>query len=161
MRRVNNAEAFAQLKDAMSSKGIRGAVEYLNSLTSQRFTSLYRFDGDMLHNLYFYDRENPIAERCDDIPVLASYCVFVRDRKENFEVHDSRNDERVAHHPKRQEVLSYCGVPLTHEGKMFGTICHFGFLPGRVSEEDVELMEYMAQLLQAKVKELHVASTTR
>jgi GAF domain-containing protein len=64
-------------------------------------------------------------------------------------VQDAERDERVRNHPKQATVRSYCGVPLLdRNGKMFGSICHFDFKPGRISDRDVELLEYMARLLQ-------------
>jgi hypothetical protein len=34
---------------------------------------------------------------------------------------------------------------------MFGSICHFDFGPGNITEQEVELLEYMAQLLQHRI----------
>ncbi len=148
-------EALRNLKAAFTQGGVRGAVAFLNSLTHQRFTSLYRFDGPTLRNITFFDRENPDVDSCEDIPVEASYCVFVRDLSAAFTVSDAKRDERVANHPKRAVVQSYCGVPLLdRDGKMFGSICHFDFTPGQISDRDVELLEYMARLLQPEYRRL-------
>ncbi len=103
----------------------------------------------MLRSITFYDREAPELEKCEDIPIMASYCVFVRDSGKRFKITEALNDMRVQGHPKQKTVQSYCGVPLLdRSGKMFGTICHFDFKPSSVSEIDVELMEYMAKLLE-------------
>lgn len=140
---------LAELKVAFAQEGVRGAIMLLNSLTPHRFTSLYRFDDVTLRNVTFFDRENPTVESCEDIPVEASYCVFVRDLAAKFLIEHAERDERVNNHPKQAVVQCYCGVPLLNsEGKMFGTICHFDFKPGRITERDVELLEYMARLLQ-------------
>ncbi|MBA2690795.1 MAG: GAF domain-containing protein [Burkholderiales bacterium] len=148
MNRIPNSDAISNLKRILANDGVRAAVVYLNSLTRHRFTSLYRFDGETLHNLIFYDRENPEIQNCSDIPVLASYCVFVRESRATFATHDAQQDERVGNHPKRKTVQAYCGVPLLdQDGKMFGTICHFDFKPGRIADVDVEFLECMAPLL--------------
>lgn len=145
-------EAFVALKAAFASKGVRGAVEFLNSLTFHRFTSLYQFDAGTLRNITFFDRENPNVETCDEIPVEASYCVFVRDSGAQFSIEDSATDERVRNHPKRQTVRSYCGVPLLDSrNRMIGSICHFDLEPGHTTDRDVELLEYMARLLQPQL----------
>jgi GAF domain-containing protein len=149
MSRIHNSEAITNLKMILANDGVRAAIAYLNSLTNQHFTSLYRFDGETLHNLIFFDREHPEIQNYSDTPVLESYCVFVRDSEALFATHDAQQDERVHNHPKQKTVQSYCGVPLLdQDGKMFGTICHFDFPPGRIADVDVELLEYMAQLLQ-------------
>ncbi len=149
---MTDDESLRQLSAAYADGGVRGAVAFLNSLTPHRFTSLYRFDGPTLRSVTFFDRENPDVESCEDVPVEASYCVFVRDAAASFRIEDAAGDERVRNHPKRDTVRRYCGVPLLdQDGQMFGSICHFDFKPGRVADRDVELLEQMARLLQHRV----------
>ena len=107
-----------------------------------------RFDRDMLRTLTFYDRANPTAIPPDDIPVEASYCVYVRDSGRPFHVENSLSDMRVELHPKRLEIQSYVGVPLEDDnGLPVGTLCHFDFHPVPIPEETVRLMEDFAKLL--------------
>lgn len=149
---MSKADYLRQLKVILREQDVRAAMIFLNGLTEHRFTALYRFDKETLKNLYFFDRENPAQESTPDIPVMASYCVFVRDRHTSFATSDSLQDARVAGHPKRPEVQSYCGVPLRDtNGEMFGTICHFDFRPLPISDENVELMEAMAPLIKRSV----------
>ena len=83
------------------------------------------------------------------IPVLASYCVYVRERRAPFRVDDSGADERVNGHPKRDSIRAYCGVPLIdRSGRMFGTVCHFDPQPRTISDRSVALMQALAPLLQ-------------
>lgn len=152
MNRNSNEQVLPELKKVFAEAGPRAAIAFLNSLTGHRFTSLYRFDGGMLRNITFYDRENPDIGNCEDIPVMASYCVFVRDSGAKFMIAEAQYDDRVKGHPKQSTVQSYCGVPLLNrEGKLFGTICHFDFKPGRIADLDIELLEYMGTLLQAQL----------
>lgn len=138
-----------KLKHLVKGGGVREALKYLNGLTTHRFSAIYRFDDKMLQNLVLFDRENPGMESMPDIPVLASYCVFVRDSARRFCVENSILDERVEGHPKRLEVIAYCGVPLMDRyGKMFGTICHFDVVPRPTQTRDIELMEEMSKLLE-------------
>jgi GAF domain-containing protein len=138
-----------QLRTLLAGGDVRAALAFLNGRTEHRFTSLYRFDDATLRNIHFFDRENPQQTSVEDIPVLASYCVFVRDSRSAFDIDDSLEDERVAGHPKQAEIRSYCGVPLLDElGRMFGTICHFDFEPRPISDENVALMEAVAPQLQ-------------
>jgi len=149
---ISNKSALNELKYVFSTKGTRCAIAYLNSLTDHRFTSLYRFDGDTLRSVIFYDRQHPEMLTCEDIPVMASYCVFVRDSGAMFTTHEATRDVRLANHPKQHIVQAYCGVPLLDQnGKMFGTICHFDFQPRSTADVDVELLEYMAHLLQNEI----------
>ncbi len=145
---MSTADHLREMRAICDRDGIRGVLIYLNGLSHHRFTALYRFDLDQLKNVYFFDRERPEVETCPDIPIMASYCVFVRDSGNMFVTLDSLEDERVTNHPKRLEVRSYCGVPLVGEdGRAFGTICHFDSQPLSISDENVELMEGVADLL--------------
>ncbi len=128
---------------------VREALIYLNGQSGHRFTSLYLFDGEALHSVEFYDRERPELTRTDDIPIMASYCVFVRDSGGVFHTPDSLADARLAGHPKRPQVRSYCGVPLVDDvGRVFGSVCHFDFSPLPINPVDVELLEALAPALQ-------------
>ncbi len=141
-------EALRSLEALLTRRGVRALLVFLNGLTAHRFTALFRFDGETLNNAYFYDRDDPRADSCPDIPVSASYCVYVRDTRSTFVTNDSLDDARVRDHPKRNEVRAYCGVPLVDEdGIVFGSICHFDFRPVSISQANVELMEAVAPLL--------------
>jgi len=143
-----------ELRTKLIKDGPRASLVYLNNLTEHRFTAMYRFDrdvqeGDILHALFFYDRENPEANESEDVPIMAAYCMFVRDRCEPFVTENSLGDTRTTGHPKRREIRSYCGVPLlTGDGQMLGTVCHFDFEPRVVSEECITLMQALAGMLQ-------------
>lgn len=146
---LTSRQAIEHTRTLLAAGAVRDAVIVLNRQTDHRFTALYRFEGDVLHNVILYDREDPAQTTTPDIPVMASYCVFVRDREETFGVADSRADDRVAGHPKRQQIRSYCGVPLLDDtGRMFGSICHFDFEPRAISDEAIETMEALAPALQ-------------
>lgn len=148
MARISNSQAVAEIKKILRNEGVRAALIFVNHLTEHRFSALYQFQNDALRNLYFYDREYPDIESTDEIPVTASYCVFLRDSGLLFHTSDALRDERVRTHPKREQLQSYCGVPvLDSEGKLFGSVCHFDIKPRVIADEDVDLMEAVALLL--------------
>jgi len=140
--------ALPRIKDLVSHGQVREALMLMNSLTEHRFTALYRFDRETLRNMYFFDRQNPAVESTDAIPVLASYCVYVRDSGRMFETTHAREDERTVGHDKREKLQAYCGVPLVGEdGRSFGSVCHFDFDPRGISAENLQLMEAFADLI--------------
>ena len=146
---METSDALRQMKLILKDKGVRELLIFLNRLTAHRFTALYRFNDETLENLYFFDRQHPEMLSTPEIPVLASYCVFVRNSGRTFATSDSLSDDRVSGHPKQQEVQSYCGVPLVNDdGVMFGTICHFDFQPIAITDDNVTLMEAVAPMLQ-------------
>jgi hypothetical protein len=83
------AKNLHEMKAIQEHSGIRAVLIHLNGLTDHRFTALYRFDEDSLHNLFFFDRQQPEIVSCPEIPVLASYCVFVRSSGQTFVTPDS------------------------------------------------------------------------
>ncbi len=140
--------AVERVRALLRDNDLRGAVILLNSLTPHRFTSLFRFDGETLRSVVFFDRENPTQQSVEAIPVAASYCVFVRAGRDTFVVPDSGTDARVAGHPKQPVFRSYCGVPLMGaDGRMFGTVCHFDFAPQPEDPRTVDLLESIAPYL--------------
>ena len=144
-----------ELRAIKKRDGIRSMLVHLNSLTEFRFTALYRFNDESLQNVFFFDRERPEVSSCPTIPIMASYCVFVKNGKTTFKSCDSHQDARLNGHSKQMEVRPYCGVPLVGEdGKMFGTVCHFDFRALPISDENVSLMERIAEMLQPDVKTL-------
>jgi GAF domain-containing protein len=146
---MGNEQALAELKLILRTKGPSAALVFLNGLTNHRYSALYQFAGDSLRNLYFFDRENPEIEDQEEIPVTASYCVFVRNSGDVFHTSDALRDERVREHPKREQLRAYCGVPvLDQNGKLFGSICHFNVAPAVILDVDVTLMEAAGRLLQ-------------
>jgi GAF domain-containing protein len=142
-------QALLQLRALVETQGVRAGLAYLTSLTGHRFTALYRFDRETLHNVVFFDRENPAVTTAESIPVLASYCVFVRDSDACFHTRHAAIDDRVGDHPKRHVLQAYCGVPLRDGfGNLLGTLCHFDFHPTGITRDNLELMEAVAPMLQ-------------
>lgn len=134
--------------EALAEGGVRGALRFLNSRTRHRFTSVYRFDGRVLRNLHLYDRENPGIAPAPEASLDESYCSIVSDTAAPFVTCDSLGDARVHNHPKREAVLSYCGVPLVRADRtLFGTLCHFDFVPRNISQDEVKLLEAVAPRL--------------
>jgi len=141
-------------RELLETRGVRAALQFLNSISTHRFTAIFWFEGNTLRNLHLIDRENPKIERCPDLPVLDSYCVYVRNTAKPFVIDDSLHDDRVQGHPKQKVVQSYCGIPLIDEnGELFGTICHFDFKPIPFTEEEAFLLDEVAPLLIKAIRE--------
>ncbi len=78
----------------------------------------------------------------------ASYCALVRTAGAPFAVSDALADPRVATHPKRATLRSYCGVPIFREdGSLFGTLCHYDEQPQLEDGATVSAMQRIALLL--------------
>lgn len=139
----------AELRRIYAQGGLRPAMEFVNRQGGHRFSAVLKFDAGMLKSLCLVDRENPGAERWEEIPVEASYCVFVRDSGRAVRINDSLSDARAVGHPKRQTVRAYYGHPLVDErGAVFGTICHFDVVPRDAHPDPEGLMGVLGDLLQ-------------
>ena len=138
-------EACAQRKD------MRGALALLNSTGPFRFTSVLRIDGERLVSVWTYDRQGPDADEFPvDATVGASYCALVQQTREPVTVTDASQDPRLEGHPKRHEVLSYCGVPLFgSDGALYGTLCHYDVLSRVIVGSTQKRLEAAAQILRA------------
>src|SRR5688572_17228572 len=95
-----NSRYLQELKTVLVRDGVRAALIYMNHRASHRFSAIFRFDNETLRSMYFYDRLNPEQDTTDELPVEASYCVFIRRTGNPFSVDASLEDERVADHPK-------------------------------------------------------------
>jgi len=56
---MTQTDFSSQLKAVLADQGIESAIALLNSRTDCRFTSMFRFDGELLRPLTFYDRTDP------------------------------------------------------------------------------------------------------
>lgn len=145
---ITQQKTVNTFQELLKTAGVHAALQFLNSTSQYRFTSVFRFEGELLRNLYLIDRENPRIERCPDSLVSESYCVFVRKTAKPFLLNDSLQDDRVEGHPKQKAVQSYCGIPLLDEnGKLFGTICHFDLKPISFTQAEVCLIDEIAPFL--------------
>lgn len=137
-----------QLSTLLQNGNAREAVALLNSLTDFRFTSLFRYDGDWLRFVAFHDRCNPEQDRAQDLPVVASYCQLVRETQRPVEIRDSLDDARVAGHPKRPIVRSYCSAPIFGaDGALLGTACHYDYDVRAITTETVDGLALFARVL--------------
>lgn len=153
MSLVDSTGPVEIFRETLKEGGVRTALKFINSRSRHRFTSIYRFDGSTLHNLYLYDRANPDFGLFPDAPLAESYCSIVNETATAFVTQDSLRDTRVGEHPKRELILSYCGIPLFQtDGALFGTLCHFDFLPHEIAQSEVEFLKVIAPYLMSEIE---------
>lgn len=139
-------EAFAQ---RLNTYGILAALAFLNDRTRFRFTGLYRAVPPALHNVALFDRENPTLKLSGAICALEdSYCSIVCASGDPLAIDDSRGDHRVAHHPSRDAIQSYTGVPVRDAGgRVVGSLCHFDGRPRLLPASELPVLTSVAPLL--------------
>jgi GAF domain-containing protein len=137
-----------EVREVLRREGAHGVLRYLNARTSHRFTGLYRFDGDVLRNVALFDRAHPRTERGTDAPLHQTYCSMVGARQRTVAIEDAARDPRVADHPARDAVVSYCGALVrAPDGRALGTLCSFDVEARPVPSDEIPLMEMVAPLL--------------
>lgn len=148
MSRPTPRHIVARFREVLVSHGMLEAMRYASSQSVHRFTAIYYFDGPVLRNLLLVDREDPAVQRCPDLPVLESYCVYVRETVARFQVDAAASDARVEGHAKQHVVQSYCGIPiLAADGTLWGTICHFDYAPRHFDDDEVAVLEAIAPMV--------------
>jgi GAF domain-containing protein len=147
--------AIEGLERILKDGSLREALIYLNTHSRYRYTSIYRFDDNLLHSLFFYDRERPETLTQENIPIADSYCVIIQRTLENFATSNAPKDPRTEGHPNQEVMRSYVGVPLKNRnGDLFGTICHFDHAPkseNEDQEEELLFLESAAALIEKRL----------
>jgi len=142
---ANLAENF---KGILKTDGLWAAMRWLNDRVPYRFTAIFAFQGDLLHNLCLVDKDNANITRCPDQAITDSYCIYIHRSGERFSVEDALLDGRVEGHPKQRSYHCYYGIPLVGpDGNLLGTVCHFNSAPIRVTEDIVVALDDLAPLI--------------
>lgn len=148
MNRPSHRQVVTRFRELLVAEGLLSAIRFSNEESRHRFTAIYRFDGPTLRNVLLVDRDDPSVVTTPDLPVLESYCVYVRDASARFRTDDSPRDARTKGHAKRETVQSYCGIPImAADGTLWGTICHFDYDPVPFGEDEVALLEALAPMV--------------
>jgi GAF domain-containing protein len=141
-------QAFQRFQKTLDTHGVRAALAYIASLSDYRFISVFQFRDDKATAALHIDRENPEQLRSAEVPDTATYCCYVRDSRGVFTTANAMLDSRLARHPKRADVLAYCGVPVMDaEGQLLGTLCHYDVVPRDPEQLDMALLIEVASTL--------------
>lgn len=154
MPRPTPRQIVEEFRRILVSHGLLEAMRFVSDHSAHRFTALYHFDGSMLRNLILVDKEDESVSRCPDLPVLESYCVYVRDAASRFKVEAASSDRRVEGHPKQRIIQSYCGIPIiASDGSLWGTMCHFDYAPHPFEDFEVAVLEAIAPMIMRAIED--------
>ena len=138
----------AEFGRILGSEGVVAGLGFLNRRVEHRFSAIYRLEAMTLRNLYLYDREGALLpESLGVVPLGDSFCQHAL-HDGSFRTDDSRTDPRLDGSPFQGVVLAYHSVPLVDDaGELFGTLCHFDFVPHSLSDGEFELLQQAARVL--------------
>lgn len=146
--RPDNKRVFANFAVKVHGAELREALADLLRLTDYRFIGIWRMQGGKANAAVHYDRENPEQLSAVEVPATATYCCYVRESGQPFRTPNALVDARLTAHPAREQVLSYCGVPIMDSsGEILGTLCHYDVVPRDPEQIDIELMLNVASFL--------------
>ncbi|WP_426146259.1 guanylate cyclase [Polaromonas sp. DSR2-3-2] len=140
-------QQLEQFRLAFDTDDLHGALRYLNARTTFRYTAIYRLDGQMMRNIYLYDRQGENPTSLCEVPLGDSFCQFVM-RDNGFNTVNSADDARLLGHPYQGVMNSYFGLPLSRKaGTIFGTLCHFDVEPMMIPDGEISLLEAVSPVL--------------
>lgn len=155
------ASAFAKFVVTHRTQGLRAALATLVKMTDYRFIGLWRFQDGKANAVVHYDREDPSKTTTQEVPDTATYCCFVRDTKAPFKTPNALIDERLASHSAREQVTTYCGVPVMDSlGNVLATLCHYDVVPRDPDQVNLELMLMVAAYVANNGNLPHYPSTS-
>ena len=143
---------IVELENTLHRGGVRELLSWLNRRTPHRFTGIYRYDGDILRNLYLFDRSDPTVQSGGDELTIATWCALLREQGHSLEVPDGTKETRFPLLPVTS-VISYCGALIRDEnGEPYGTLCHYDMLPCEQRISDIPLLEAATPLIYQRVR---------
>lgn len=143
---------LAEFTEALELQGVEAALAVLNTRVAHRYTAIYQLDGNVLRNLFLYDKAGEtLPQHLAAVDMGMSFCQFVL-RDGAFLTDNSAFDSRLDGHPYKGVMVAYHGVPMTSaEGDLVGTLCHFDVEPRGLTSGEFECLQTAAQLLPARV----------
>jgi len=98
-----------------------------------------------------------------ETPRAFSFCAHAIAGDEVFQVVDAGTDIRFADNPLvlgDPNIRFYAGAPITApDGSKLGTLCVIDRQPRQFSEDDVQALEALAEMVEAEVAQAHLALT--
>jgi GAF domain-containing protein len=140
---------FEQFKQVLARSGPRDALAYVLHLSEYRYIGIFRFANGRANAAIHYDRDHPEILSATEVPESATYCCYVRDRRGTFTTANALADSRLIHHPAREVVLAYCGIPIMRpDGYLLGTLCHYDHVVRDPEQLDLPLLIQVAVALE-------------
>ena len=144
---MSQSAIISEFWSIVRSRGLHDGLRFLNARTPHRYTGIYRYDGDMLRNVYLYDQFEPSARKGDDVKLTDAYCAIVGERRSPVEFADINEEESIDVKPG-SAVVSYCGALITDDhGEPFGTLCHYDTKPSQARLSDAPILAAIAPLI--------------
>lgn len=143
--------SFVFLTSVVSAGGIE--LSRLNARVPHRFTGIFAMTGGFIINTHLFDKLRRLTPAdLGPVPFIDSFCQFtIRDGE--YAIRDSNVDERLNGNANKGVVVSYHGVPVMLDGEqLFGTLCHFDYVPHDLAPQEFEVLARAASEVGAYLK---------
>lgn len=146
---------FEEFTRVLREEGIVASLRFLNGRVDHRCTAIYRLQDMSVCNLYLYDRQGELLpESLGVVPLTDSFCQHAL-RDGVLRIDDSRDSDLVTGSPFKGVVIAYHGLPLVgRDGNLFGTLCHFDFVPRELSDDEFAFLQKAVRLLPSHLERI-------
>lgn len=117
----------------------------LNSRVSHRFTGIFALTDNLIISTHLYDKLRKLTPAdMGPVPFTDSFCQFtIRDG--GYAIADSNVDDRLNGNANKGVVVAYHGVPvMLDREQLFGTLCHFDYVPHNLTGEEFSILSQCA-----------------
>ncbi|MEO6017671.1 MAG: hypothetical protein ABIP46_10465 [Polaromonas sp.] len=137
----------AMFLETLSVGGLATALDFLNTRTSYRFTSVYKAELPSVRRILVHDRSALNVPSREMVPVSQTFFDFML-TEPSFATADGLIDERSCQHPGRMHFRGFCGVRIhAPDGRHYGWLSHFDPQPQTVPEGEVQFLTKVSGLL--------------
>lgn len=134
------------LRQILEQRGVIGGLQFLNERVPHRLTAIYQLRGPAVHCTYVVDKLGKLTtDLMAIVPLGESFCQFAM-RDGVFLTDNTVQDSRLDGNPNQGVVVCYHGLPvLDDSAALFGTLCHFDFVPRELPEGEFEYLQAAAR----------------
>lgn len=133
--------------ETLSVGGLGTALDFLNTRTAYRFTSIYKAEAPSARRILVHDRSLQHVPSRELVPLAHTFFDLMRTGP-SFATADGLLDERSCQHPGRWHFRGFCGVQIRHpDGRHYGWLAHLDPEPRPVPEGEVAFLAAVSGLL--------------
>jgi GAF domain-containing protein len=138
----------SDLKQALERHGVAGGLKFMNDRVPHRLTAIYQLRGPNVICTHLFDKQGELnTDLMAVVPLGESFCQFAM-RDGVFLTDNTVVDTRLDGNPNQGVVVCYHGLPvLDANATLFGTLCHFDFVPRELPDGEFEYLQQAARLI--------------
>lgn len=141
-------EPDTHVSRVLQDLGMHRAVGVLNLRTWHRYSGVFEFRGRFLRCVTMFDKADLSVYWAPDEMLASTYCGIIARYSTIFATSDSYLDHRLKHHPARDYVRAFHGVPLLdYAHRCIGAVCHWDPKPRELDPREMKLMVGIAPVL--------------